>query len=400
MKTARNVLIFLLSFIIGGALVFAIDSFDPAYPSFAPYFSGDTAAIDRNLSNVFEEPIIPEILSIIESNYLNKEIDKEKFLEGAIGGMLRSLDPNSRYVSPEDVHEEDESLLNEVCGIGVYIEEQNSSIIIKEVVENGPADKAGIKAGDIIFKINDEFVRYLTFKEAMKKIKGPENTAVKITVLRKGCNEPLIFTITRAKVRFPTVKSSEIKGVLYIKMKEFGFTTAGKISGNINTYLANSKNPKLILDLRDNGGGLLLSALTMGNMFLEKDKTITIIKDRNGKELKYDSQEGIYAKIPLVVLVNQGSASASELFAAALLYNQRAVLVGTKTYGKGTVQHPFYLENKGILWLTVEEFYGPNKEQINKIGLTPNYQIPSNPDDKIGQPGKDSQLQKALELLK
>ena len=358
-------------------------------------------------SDILKNPVFKEILGWIDRAYVDKNPDKEKMLEGALNGLLQSLDPNSRYISPEEAKMEQDEMRGKFYGIGLQIDKKDAErITVVSVFEGSPAEKAGIKAGDVIIKIRDDageltIVKSTTLQTIVKKIRGAKGTKVVLTIYRSGAAEYSKIEVTRDEIKIQNVIFKKIGNTGYVRLNMFNGTAARDVKKAIDELKTlGAKN--MILDLRDNPGGLLDAVDFIASGFLPAGKTIVSIKNRDGAaETTFSDGYGFYEEGPLVVLVNGGSASASELLAAAIKENGRGKLVGTTTFGKGSVQRGFPLSNGGQLRLTVAKFYSPNGNVIHGKGVEPDIEVeitdPAN--FKPGEPEKDPQLKKALKIL-
>ncbi|MBC7189175.1 S41 family peptidase, partial [Candidatus Aerophobetes bacterium] len=308
--------------------------------------------------------------------YIEK-VDTEKLLEGAIKGMVESLnDPYSRWLSSEEWEKWKVEKEGEFGGVGMSVGIRDGFITVIDPLENTPASKAGLRAGDRIIKINGIDTQGMSLDEAVSLLRGEVGTQVKITIKREGIPEPLEFTLTRELIKLPNLKTQILEGVGYIKIT--GFTNENT-SHDLRTALADFKRKgikSLILDLRDNPGGLLSQAVEVADEFLNSG-TIVSIRGRDPAEnLIYTAHEGGEGiGFSLVVLVNQGSASASEIVAGAIKDHRRGILLGTSTFGKGTVQNAVPLENGSALWLTTAKYYTPSGICIEGVGIKPDLEI-------------------------
>jgi len=375
-------------------------------PETAVFFE-NSAAETAASSDILKNPVFKEILGWIDRAYVDKDPDKEKMLEGALNGLLQSLDPNSRYISPEEAKMEQDEMRGKFYGIGLQIDKKDAErITVVSVFEGSPAEKAGIKAGDVIIKIRDDageltIVKSTTLQTIVKKIRGAKGTKVVLTIYRSGAAEYSKIEVTRDEIKIQNVIFKKIGNTGYVRLNMFNGTAARDVKKAIDELKTlGAKN--MILDLRDNPGGLLDAVDFIASGFLPAGKTIVSIKNRDGAaETTFSDGYGFYEEGPLVVLVNGGSASASELLAAAIKENGRGKLVGTTTFGKGSVQRGFPLSNGGQLRLTVAKFYSPNGNVIHGKGVEPDIEVeitdPAN--FKPGEPEKDPQLKKALKIL-
>lgn len=341
--------------------------------------------------------------SELEKKYIG-EINDEELIEGAVKGYVDALgDPYTTYYTKKEMKEIMEETNGNFVGIGVYMTqdlEKNAILIIKPI-ENSPAEKVGILPGDIITKVDDVEYTGDKLEEASNKIRGEEGTKVKLEIYRNG--ETKIFELTRTKVVVSHITTKVLdNNIGYIAISDFEGKCANEFETKYKELEKKGIN-KLIIDIRNNGGGIVDEALKIANMLVDKDATLLITKDKSDKEEVTKATEKPIINMPTVVLVNGYSASASEILAGALKDNGKATLVGTKTYGKGIIQELHQLSDGSGLKITVSEYYTPNHNAIHKIGITPDVEIDLSADVKQQttiQGKDDNQLQKAIEILK
>lgn len=314
-----------------------------------------------------------EVLSLIKKNYVEEVKDKD-LIYGAIKGMLNSLDPHSVFMPPEVFKEMQVETKGEFGGLGIQIGIKDGMLTVIAPIEDTPAHKAGVKAGDKIIKINGESTKDMPLHDAVTKLRGPKGTSVTITLMRKGWDEPKDITIVRDIIKIHSVKDKKVleDKIGYIKLTQFQEHTSAELESALKDF-NNEKITSLILDLRNNPGGLLESSVKVASQFLPQGKVVVSIKGREGAKKEYytEKREAYYAH-PMVVLVNEGSASASEIVAGALKDHLRAVIVGTQTFGKGSVQTLIPLSDGSGLRLTTARYYTPNGTSIQATGITPN----------------------------
>lgn len=316
--------------------------------------------------------VFTETLSIIKKNYV-EDVKTKDLVYGAIKGMLNSLDPHSGFMTPEAYKEMQVDTKGEFGGLGIQIGMKDNLLTVIAPIEDTPAYKAGIKAGDRIIKINDETTKDMGLQDAVQKMRGPKGTPVKITIVREGWKEPKDFTIVRDIIKVKSVKYKVLEdGIGYVKVTQFQEQTASDLS-NALAKLNDEKVGSLVLDLRNNPGGLLNSAVDVSSQFLPPGKLVVYIKDRTGEKSEYKTggNRPSYDKATMVVLVNQGSASASEIVAGALKDWHRAVILGVQTFGKGSVQSVIPLSDGSGLRLTTARYYTPSGTSIQSTGITP-----------------------------
>ncbi len=316
--------------------------------------------------------VFTEALSVVKKNYV-EEVKTKDLVYGAVKGMLNSLDPHSGFMTPDAYKEMQVDTKGEFGGLGIQIGIKDNTLTVIAPIEDTPAYKAGIKAGDKIIKINDESTRDMGLVEAVNRMRGPKGTSVKISVLREGWKEPKDFTIVRDIIKVKSVKFKVLdEGIGYIKLTQFQEQTAADLASALST-LNEEKVGSLVLDLRNNPGGLLNSAINVSSQFLSPGKLVVYIKDRAGEKTEYKTEGSrpYYDKMTMVVLVNQGSASASEIVAGALKDWHRAVVLGVQTFGKGSVQSVIPLSDGSGLRLTTARYYTPSGTSIQSTGITP-----------------------------
>lgn len=349
------------------------------------------------------EYTLSQFRSELEKKYIG-EINDEELIEGAVKGYVDALgDPYTTYYTKKEMKTIMEETNGNFVGIGVYMTkdlEKNAILIIKPI-ENSPAEKAGILPGDIITKVDDVEYTGDKLEEASNKIRGEEGTKVKLEIYRNG--ETKTFELTRTKVVVSHVTTKVLNNDIgYIAISDFEGECASEFETKYK-QLEKQEIKKLIIDIRNNGGGIVDEALKIANMLVDKDSTLLITKDKSDKEEITKATEKPIINMPTVVLVNGYSASASEILAGALKDNGKATLVGTKTYGKGIIQELHQLSDGSGLKITVSEYYTPNHNAIHKIGITPDVEIDLSEDVKQQttiQEKDDNQLQKAIEILK
>ncbi len=360
----------------------------------------DIKNIASSGNNLGLELTLSKIRATLEEKYIG-EIDDEKMLEGAIKGYVTSLgDEYAEYYTPEEMSNQLDEANGNYVGIGIYmlVNSTDGTIVVSEPMEGSPAKAVGIKAKDIITKVDDEEITKDNVSDMSNKIKGEEGTKVKLEIKRD--EQILTFEVERKRIIVSHVKA-EIKGenIGYINITDFDGGTASEFKTKYEE-LKKKGIKSLIIDIRSNGGGVVDESLEILDMLCDKDKTLLITVDKKGKEVAAKSRQKALIDLPVVVLTNEHSASASEILAGALKDNGRAKLVGKKTYGKGVIQTLMKLSDGSGLKMTTEEYYTPNHNKINKVGIEPDYEIdlPKNITKLTDQ--NDTQLQKAIELLK
>ena len=343
-----------------------------------------------------------EVLEKIKKDYVD-EVDQSEMMSSAINGILQSLDPYSAYMSPELFKEMQTDTSGKFGGLGIEIGMEAGVVKVISPIDGTPASKAGIKAGDYIVKIGTEQVQGKSLMEAVKLMRGPIGTSIDLTVRRKNVKKPIEFKITRKIIEVQSVTSkviSDKKNLGYIRLKSFNENSDKQILSSIRKFERNKKIKGYVLDLRNNPGGLLTKAINITDFFLNEGEIVST-KGRNVSETrkffarKGDETEGK----PLVVLINNGSASASEIFAGALKDHKRAIILGENSYGKGSVQSVIPLNNGGGMRLTISKYYLPSGKSISEVGVTPDILVEETEDEFKINSAKDNQLNYAIKLF-
>ncbi len=313
-----------------------------------------------------------DVLNVIKKNYVD-EVKTKDLVSGAIKGMLSSLDPHSGYMSPEAFKEFQVETKGEFGGLGIQISMKDSILTVIAPIEDTPAYKAGIKAGDKILKIDGESTKNMSIQDAVSKMRGPKGKPVTLNIFREGWTEPKDIPIVRDIIKIKSVKAKMLKDEIgYIKLTQFQEMTSDDLTKALKD-LKEKGMKSIILDLRNDPGGLLNSAVDVAGQFLPPKKLVVYIKGRTGDKIEYftEGDDPTYTDLPMVVLVNQGSASASEIVAGALKDWNRAVIVGIQTFGKGSVQTLIPLSDGAGLRLTTAKYYTPSGVSIQNVGITP-----------------------------
>jgi carboxyl-terminal processing protease len=343
-----------------------------------------------------------EVLEKIKKDYVD-DIDQAEVMDAAINGVLQSLDPYSAYMSPELFKEMQTDTKGEFGGLGIEIGMEAGVVKVISPIDDTPAAKAGIKAGDYIVKIGEEQVQGKSLMEAVKLMRGPVGTSIDLTVRRKKVKKPLEFKIIRKVIEVQSVKSEIIgdkKNLGYIRLKSFNENSDKQILKTIKKFEKKSKVKAYVFDLRNNPGGLLTQAINITDFFLN-DGEIVSTKGRNISETrKFFARKGdeINGK-PMIVLINNGSASASEIFAGALKDHKRAIILGENSYGKGSVQSIIPLRNGGGMRLTISKYYLPSGKSISEVGVTPDILVEEKGKDFKINSEKDNQLNYVIKLF-
>jgi carboxyl-terminal processing protease len=337
--------------------------------------AGRMSANNVSAAEGYEElKTFTEVLSVIKKHYV-EEVKTKDLVYSAIKGMLNSLDPHSSFMPPEEYKEMQVETKGEFGGLGIQVGMKDGMLTVVAPLEDTPAFLAGIKAGDKIVKINDEPTRGMSLQDAVSKMRGAPKTSITIGILREGWKEPKDFTITREIIKIKSVKSKVIQGDIgYVKISQFQEQTAEDLAAALKK-LEEKKINSLILDLRNNPGGLLNSAIDVSSEFLPEGKLVVYTKTRSGEKTDFDTEGDNHFTKPMIVLVNQGSASASEIVAGALKDWNRAVILGTQTFGKGSVQTVIPLSDGSGLRLTTAKYYTPKGKSIQNTGITPDIEV-------------------------
>ncbi|MBI5407730.1 MAG: S41 family peptidase [Nitrospirae bacterium] len=316
-----------------------------------------------------------ETLSIVKQNYV-EEVNEKELVQGAIKGMLNSLDPHSSFLPPEAFKEMQIDTKGEFSGLGIQIGVKDKMLTVIAPIEDTPAYKAGVKAGDKILKIAGEPTQEITLQDAVTKLRGPKGTSITITIMREGFEKPKDFTIVRDIIQLKSVKSKVIdEKIGYVKLTQFQQKSSSEMEEALEKLKKENIN-SLVLDLRNNPGGLLNAAVEVTSHFLPEGKLVVYIKGRSGDKQEFHTvNNNKHYDYPMVVLVNEGSASASEIVAGALQDWGRSVVLGMQTFGKGSVQTVIPLSDGSALRLTTARYYTPKGRSIQTTGITPDIAV-------------------------
>ena len=362
----------------------------------------NTTAFSSTASDKLYEKIdlFGEVLEKIKQEYVD-EVDQADVMDSAINGVLQSLDPYSAYMSPELFKSMQTESRGEFGGLGIEIGMEAGVIKVIAPIADTPADKVGIKAGDYIVRINDEQVQGKTLMEAVKLMRGPVGSSIELTVRRKNFKKPLTFNIQRQIIEVQSVESKLLgdkKNIGYIKLKSFNENSDKQFIKLVKKY--EKQNLKgYIIDLRNNPGGLLNQAIAITDFFLEEGEIVSTKGRRTSETRKFFARtgDGVKGK-PVIVLINNGSASASEIFAGALKDHKRAIILGENSYGKGSVQSIIPLRNGGGIRLTISKYYLPSGKSISEVGVSPDIVIEEEKQFEL-ESDKDNQLNYAIKLF-
>ena len=341
-----------------------------------------------------------EVLEKISKEYVD-EIDQSEGMDSAINGLLQSLDPYSSYMSPEIFQEMQTETSGEFGGLGIEVSMEAGVVKVITPIDDTPASKAGIKAGDYIVKIDNVQVQGKSLSEAVDLMRGLVGTDIELTVRRRGVKKALTFNITREIIEVQSVKSDLLENNIgYIRLTSFNDNSSDQIKKKIKKLKENENLKAFILDLRNNTGGLLTQAIKISDFFLENGEIVSTKSRKKSENRKWFARKGdITDGKTLVVLINYGSASASEIVAGALKDHKRAIILGENSYGKGSVQSIIPLKNKGAIRLTVAKYYLPSGKSISEVGVRPDIEVNEEGDDFRIKTDTDNQLNYAIKLL-
>ena len=341
-----------------------------------------------------------EVIENIKKDYVD-DVDQAEMMDSAINGVLQSLDPYSAYMSPELFKEMQTDTRGEFGGLGIEIGMEAGVVKVISPIDDTPAAKAGIKAGDYIVKINNTQVQGKSLSEAVDLMRGPVGSAIELTVRRRGEKKAITFNIVREVIQIQSVKTKLLeKNIGYIRLTSFNENSGSQIKKKIREFENNKKVKAYILDLRNNPGGLLSQAIKISDFFLNNGEIVSTKSRKSSENRKWFAKKGdlINGKT-LIVLINYGSASASEIVAGALKDHKRAILLGESSFGKGSVQSIIPLKNNGAIRLTVAKYYLPSGKSISEVGVSPDIEISEKEDDFIINTETDNQLDYAIKLL-
>tara|TARA_B100000131_G_scaffold68981_1_gene65325 strand:+ start:1386 stop:2525 length:1140 start_codon:yes stop_codon:yes gene_type:complete len=340
-----------------------------------------------------------EVLDKINNEYVD-EVNQSDAMDAAINGVLQSLDPYSAYMSPESFIEMETETSGKFGGLGIEVGMEFGVVKVITPMDGSPAEREGVKAGDYIVKINETQVQGKTLLEAVELMRGPVGSSLEITVRRKGVKKALVFEIVREIIEVKSVKSKIIdENVGYIRLTSFNENSSKQIKDKIKNFKRNKIN-KYVLDLRNNPGGLLSQAVKISDFFLNNGEIVSTKSRKSSENRKYFAKKGdIINGETLIVLINYGSASASEIVAGALKEHKRAIVIGENSYGKGSVQSIIPLKNKGAIRLTISKYYLPSGKSISGTGIVPDIEVLESSDDFRINTKTDNQLDFAIKLL-
>jgi len=341
-----------------------------------------------------------EVLEKINKEYVD-EFNQSESMDSAINGLLQSLDPYSSYMSPKIFDEMQTETSGEFGGLGIEVSMEAGVVKVISPIDDTPASRAGLKAGDYIVKINDVQVQGKSLSEAVDLMRGPVGSGIELTVRRRGEKKALTFNIIREVIQVQSVKSEIIdENIGYIRLTSFNDNSSDQIEKQIKKLKKNKNLNSFILDLRNNPGGLLSQAIKISDFFLENGEIVSTKSRKKSENRKWFAKKGdITDGKTLLVLINYGSASASEIVAGALKDHKRAIIVGENSFGKGSVQSIIPLKNRGAIRLTVAKYYLPSGKSISEVGVRPDIEVNEEGDDFRIKTDTDNQLNYAIKLL-
>ncbi|MDA9710262.1 S41 family peptidase [Candidatus Pelagibacter sp.] len=342
-----------------------------------------------------------EVLEKINKEYVD-EINQSDSMDSAINGLLQSLDPYSAYMSPEIFNEMQTETSGEFGGLGIEVSMEAGVVKVISPIDDTPASRAGIKAGDYIVKIENTQVQGKTLSEAVDLMRGPVGSNIELTIRRRGVKKALTFNIIREIIKIQSVKADLLeKDIGYIRLTSFNENSSEQIEDKIKKLEKNDEISAYILDLRNNPGGLLSQAIKISDFFLDTGEIVSTKSRKPSENRKWFAKKGDLTKgKTLIVLINYGSASASEIVAGALKDHKRAIILGENSFGKGSVQSIIPLKNKGAIRLTVAKYYLPSGKSISEVGVSPDIEINEEGEEFRIKSKNDNQLNYAIKLLK
>ena len=356
----------------------------------------------QNTEKMYEKiDLFSEVLEKIQNEYVD-EVEQSEVMDAAINGVLQSLDPYSAYMNPKIFEDSMTETSGKFGGLGIEVSMESGVVKVIAPIDDTPASRAGVKAGDYIVKIDDQQVQGKTLMEAVNLMRGPVGTSIKITIRRVGLKKAKIFNITREVIEIKSVVAKEVSNsVGYLRLRAFNENSSDQLKKEIKKIEKNNKElVGYILDLRNNPGGLLSQAIKISDFFLNDGEIVSTRGRKKNENRKFFAKKGDKIKNkPLIVLINNGSASASEIVAGALKDHKRAILLGETSYGKGSVQSIIPLKNRGAIRLTVSKYYLPSGESISGKGVTPDIKVEEIGEDFEINSKTDNQLNYAIDLL-
>ena len=357
--------------------------------------------VNSSEQNIYEKiDLFGEVLEKINKEYVD-EINQSESMDSAINGLLQSLDPYSAYMSPEIFNEMQTETSGKFGGLGIEVSMESGVVKVISPIDDTPASKAGIKAGDYIVKINEIQVQGKSLSEAVDLMRGPVGSAIELTIRRRGERKALTFKIVREIIQIQSVKADLLeKNIGYIRLTSFNENSDTQVEKQIKELEKNKNVKGYILDLRNNPGGLLSQAIKISDFFLDNGEIVSTKSRKASENRKWFAKKGDLTNGKLlIVLINYGSASASEIVAGALKDHKRAILLGENSFGKGSVQSIIPLKNDGAIRLTIAKYYLPSGKSISEVGVSPDIEIAEETDEFRIKTETDNQLNYAMKLL-
>ena len=358
-------------------------------------------SFSKNENDIYQKiDLFGEVLDKINKEYVD-EVNQSKAIDAAINGVLQSLDPYSAYMSPKMYNNMQTETSGKFGGLGIEVGMEAGVVKVISPLDNSPASRVGVKAGDYIVKINDTQVQGKSLTEAVDLMRGPVGSDIEITVRRIGEKKAIIFKITREIIKIESVKSKIIEGKIgYLRLTSFNENSSEQIKNKINKIKKDKKIKGYILDLRNNPGGLLSQAIRISDFFLDNGEIVSTKSRKSSENRKWFSKKGdLIDGKTLIVMINYGSASASEIVAGALKDHKRAIVIGENSYGKGSVQSIIPLKNNGAIRLTISKYYLPSGQSISEVGVIPDIVVEEDSKEFKINTENDNQLNFALKLL-
>ena len=367
---------------------------------FFSFFYINKTVISAEIDIYKKIDLFGEVLEKINKEYVD-EFNQSESMDSAINGLLQSLDPYSSYMSPKIFDEMQTETSGEFGGLGIEVSMEAGVVKVISPIDDTPASRAGLKAGDYIVKINDVQVQGKSLSEAVDLMRGPVGSGIELTVRRRGERKALTFNIIREVIQVQSVKSEIIdENIGYIRLTSFNDNSSDQIEKQIKKLKKDKNLNSFILDLRNNPGGLLSQAIKISDFFLENGEIVSTKSRKKSENRKWFAKKGdITDGKTLLVLINYGSASASEIVAGALKDHKRAIIVGENSFGKGSVQSIIPLKNRGAIRLTVAKYYLPSGKSISEVGVRPDIEVNEEGDDFRIKTDTDNQLNYAIKLL-
>ena len=365
---------------------------------FIIFFSNANAANENDIYKKID--LFSEVLDKINKEYVD-DVDQSEAMDAAINGVLQSLDPYSSYMSPDSFKDMKTETSGEFGGLGIEVSMESGVVKVISPIDDTPASRAGIKAGDYIVKIKDTQVQGKTLSEAVDLMRGPVGSSIELTVRRRGVKKALTFNIIREVIEIQSVKTDLLENNIgYIRLTSFNENSGEQIEDKIKDLEKKQNIKAYILDLRNNPGGLLSQAIRISDFFLDNGEIVSTKSRKASENRKWFAKKGDLTNgKTLLVLINYGSASASEIVAGALKDHKRAIILGENSYGKGSVQSIIPLKNEGAIRLTVAKYYLPSGKSISEVGVSPDIEVNEEGDEFRIKSETDNQLNYAIKLL-